>query len=82
MTLIEEAAILLEKMPQQKQAMAIDMLRMISNDFYGLENKKVKQTAIPFRRTGKTNFNLPDDFDEHFDDVNNEIASLFYGDIE
>ena len=82
MTLIEEAAILLENMPQKKQRMAIDLLRMISNDFYDEENRRINQNTEQFKRTGKSNFNLPDDFDEHFDDLNNEIASLFCGDNE
>lgn len=82
MTLIEEATALLEKMPQQKQLMAIDLLRMISNDYYGLDHKKPKQPAAPFKRTGKSVFNLPEDFDEHFDDLNDEIASMFYGENE
>lgn len=82
MTLIEEATILLEKLPQTKQRMAIDFLRMISNDLYRSDNTKLKKSTESFRRTGKTNFNLPDDFDDHFDDLNDEIASLFSGDNE
>lgn len=82
MTLIEEATILLEKLPQTKQRMAIDFLRMISNDLYRSDNTKLKKSTGSFRRTGKTNFNLPDDFDDHFDDLNDEIASLFSGDNE
>ena len=82
MTLIEEATILLEKMPQKKQLMAVDFLRMISNNSNRSENKDMKQKAAPFKRTGLSDFNLPDDFDEHFDDLNSEIASLFSGDNE
>ena len=35
----------------------------------------------PFRRTGlaKGLIDLPDDFDEHFNDMDAEIATMFYG---
>lgn len=82
MTLIEEATVLLENMPQKKQLMAIDLLRLLSNDFSGAENKRMNQKNVPFKRTGKSDFNLPDDFDEHFDDLNEEIASLLCGENE
>ena len=32
-----------------------------------------------FKRTGKSDFVLPADFDEHFDDLNDEIATMFMG---
>ena len=34
-----------------------------------------------FRRTGlfKEAFNMPEGFDEHFDDMNDEIAKMFLG---
>lgn len=51
-------------------------------------DKNVKQPTAdisvdtqPFKRTGKAKgvFNLSADFDEHFDDMNDEIAAMFYG---
>ena len=77
MTLIQEAASIMEKMPKKNQQLAVDLLRVISQN---MGRPQTKQTAsVPFRRTGKAHFNLPKDFDEHFDDMNNEIASMFYG---
>jgi len=69
MTLVQEAAEIMNKMPRHSQELVLDLLRMMNYN------------AIPFKRTGKSNFNLPPDFDEHFDDSNEEIASMFYGEF-
>ena len=39
-----------------------------------------KASAEPFRRTGIANgsIDFPEDFDEQFDDLNEEIAAMFY----
>ena len=39
----------------------------------------IEEESISSKRTGKSKFDLPEDFDEHFDDLNDEIASMFYG---
>ncbi|MBQ4514872.1 MAG: hypothetical protein II969_17900 [Anaerolineaceae bacterium] len=77
MTLIEEATELLERMPRKNQQAAVDFLRMMSYSVKPNDNIKPSQPDGKFRRTGKSNFNLPSDFDEHFDDINDEITSLF-----
>lgn len=77
MTLIQEAASIMEKMPKKNQQLVVDLLRVLSQN---AEPHHAKQTlSVPFKRTGKGHFNLPKDFDEHFDDMNDEIASMFYG---
>ena len=76
MTLIEEAVILLEKLPEENQHLIVDLLRVMNfNEMPSIENSN---ETIPFKRTGKSNFNLPEDFDEHFNDINDEIEALFY----
>ena len=37
------------------------------------------QNSVPYKRTGRVSFNLPPDFDAHFDDADDEIAKIFYG---
>ena len=76
MTLIEEAVILLEKLPEENQHLILDLLRVMNfNEMPSIENSN---ETISFKRTGKSNFKLPEDFDEHFNDLNDEIEALFY----
>ena len=77
MTLIQEATSIMERMPRKNQQLVVDLLRMISQN---MELSVTDQRAsVPFKRTGKAHFSLPADFDERFDDMNEEIASMFYG---
>ena len=78
MTIIQEATYLMQQMPKKKQRVVLDLLRMISHD-PGMSAMEQKNKA-GFRRTGKARFRLPPDFDEHFDDMNDEIAVMFSGD--
>ncbi len=77
MTLIQEATGIMEKMPRRSQQIVVDLLKMI---YSGVETADSTNTGTTeFKRTGKSNFNLPADFDEHFDDMNDEIAIMFSG---
>lgn len=54
----------------------------VAGDITVTATKKEAGDALrPFRRTGlaKGLINLPDDFDEHFNDMDAEIAAMFYG---
>ena len=78
MTLVQEATAILEKMPRKSQQVVVDLLRMMANDTAA--HRMAGEDSISFKRTGKSSFDLPADFDEHFDDMNDEIASMFLGD--
>lgn len=77
MTLVQEATEIMKKMPEKNQQIVVDLLRIMSGSAV-LHNDSNKNNE-PFKRTGQSDFNLPPDFDEHFDDANEEIARLFYG---
>ena len=77
MTLVQEAAQIMEKMPIKNQRIVVDLLRMMSAGITPVDAGSMVNG--PFKRTGKSKFNLPADFDEHFDDLNDEVAALFYG---
>ena len=79
MTLIQEATMIMENMPMEDQRLFVDLLRMISRNTTPQQADHLN--AGNFKRTGKASFKLPEDFDEHFDDMNEEIASLFYGEM-
>lgn len=76
MTLIQEAYSLMQNQPENNIRIIVDLLRVMNQ---GIFERNVTQQ--PFRRTGIANgvFNLPDDFDEQFDAMDEEIAELFYG---
>ena len=77
MTLVQQATSMMEKLPVRSQQVVVDLLKMLSG--YS-ESYVLSSTHEPgFKRTGKSVFFLPDDFDEHFDDLNDEIATLFMG---
>lgn len=78
MTLVQEATEIIEHMPVHNQQVVVDLLRLMSSGT--ATNNAVNAGNRVFRRTGKSNFNLPADFDKHFDDMNDEIAALFTGD--
>ena len=72
---VQEAYILLQRQPESNVRIILDLLRAMP--------AKSHQAVIshqPFRRTGmaRGKVHLPDDFDEHFDDLNEEIAESFY----
>ena len=77
MTLVQQATSMMEKLPISSQQVVVDLLKMLSANSESsiLSNGQV----IGFKRTGKSEFSLPADFDEHFDDLNDEIATMFMG---
>ena len=77
MTLVQQATTMMEKLPVSSQQVVVDLLKMLS----GVSESPVMPDAREsgFRRTGKSDFSLPADFDEHFDDLNDEIAAMFTG---
>ncbi|MBR1635418.1 MAG: hypothetical protein IJ682_10210 [Lachnospiraceae bacterium] len=79
MTLMQEAYLLMQKQPESNLRIIVDMLHAMSIKHPTVD---VSVNAQPFKRTGQAKgvFNLPADFDEHFDDMNDEIAAMFYGD--
>lgn len=78
MTMIQEVTHIMLQMPKRKQQVVLDLLRMMNHDAdWSASNQRDK---AKFRRTGKAKFKLPADFDEHFDDMNDEIAAMFAGD--
>ena len=66
MTLVQEAAQIMEKMPIKNQRIVVDLLRMMSVGITPVDAESM--VNVPFKRTGKSKFNLPADFDEHFDE--------------
>ena len=77
MTLVQQATTMMEKLPVRSQQVVVDLLKMLS----GISEPVIMPNAheAGFRRTGKSEFSLPADFDEHFDDLNDEIATMFMG---
>ena len=78
MTLMQEAYLLMQKQPESNQQIIVDMLHAMNVKQPTVD---ISTSAKPFKRTGQAKgvFNLPADFDEHFDDMNDEIAAMFYG---
>ena len=77
MTMVQEATRIMESMPRKKQQVVLDLLRMMNQDKSASGLKQ--DNSQTFKRSGKTKFQLPVDFDEHFDDLNDEISALFFG---
>ena len=75
MTLVQQAALMMEKLPIRSQQVVVDLLKMLNGYSESAVMPDVHKTG--FRRTGKSDFVLPADFDEHFDDLNDEIATMF-----
>ena len=79
MTLIQEAYLLMQNQPDENLRILIDLLHVMTPRSQAREKT---EEVRAFRRTGiaKNEITLPQDFDEHFDDLNEEIAQSFYGD--
>lgn len=77
MTLVQEAVNIMERLPIRSQQVVVDLLKML----IGASESAVMpdQQKPGFKRTGRSDFSLPADFDEHFDDLNGEIAEMFVG---
>ena len=77
MTLVQQATTMMEKLPVRSQQVVVDLLKMLSGYSGSAVMPDAQKTG--FKRTGKSDFVLPADFDEHFDDLNDEIATMFMG---
>lgn len=76
MTPLQEAYLLMQKQPESNIRLIIDLLHTMSPS-----REKTNPAVQPFKRTGLAEgiVQLPEDFDEHFDDLNAEISESFYG---
>ena len=80
MSPIEEALRLLRAQPEENVRIIVELLRVMQAN----TNSAVPDAGKP-RSTdkrfgaGKDEIRLPDNFFEHFDDANEEIAGMFYG---
>ena len=79
MTLIQEAYSLMQDQPEKNIKVIVDLLQIMNQESFDRSDFQK-----PFRRTGIANglFEIPDDFDEQFDAMDEEIAELFYGSSE
>jgi len=77
MTLVQQATRMMEKLPVSSQQIVVDLLKMLSSNSETSISSNAQEPG--FKRTGKSDFSLPADFDEHFDDLNDEIATMFMG---
>ena len=77
MTLVQQATTMMEKLPVRSQQVVVDLLKMLSGYSESVVMSNTHEAG--FRRTGKSDFSLPADFDEHFDDLDDEIAATFMG---
>ena len=77
MTLVQQATTMMETLPVRSQQVVVDLLKMLSGYSESAVMPDTNKTG--FKRTGKSDFVLPADFDEHFDDLNDEIATMFMG---
>ena len=74
MTLRQEAISLLEEQPDSNLRVIVDLLKKLKPEE---KRKKIKRIGV-----GRDVIKLPEDFYEHFDDLNEEIALMFYGESE
>ena len=77
MTLVQQATTMMERLPVRSQQVVVDLLKVLSGISESTMRPDVQE--VGFKRSGKSGFSLPADFDEHFDDLNDEIAAMFMG---
>lgn len=77
MTLVQEAASIMAGLPVKSQQLVVDLLKAMSGYSESAGMSDIHEPG--FKRTGKSDFVLPDDFDKHFDDLNGEIETTFTG---
>ena len=73
MTLKQEAIELIQEQPNDNMTAIVDFIKSLT------VKPKKKSKEIRKFGIGKDIIKLPDDFYEHFDDMNDEIAAMFYG---
>ena len=81
MTLMQEAYTLMQRQPESNIKLLVDLLKTWPSS--SASNRKTITTNT-FKRTGiaRGTVEFPPDFDEHFDDLNEEIVAMFMGDTE
>ncbi len=81
MTPIQEAYALMQGQPDSNIKLIIELLRTMSPY---KEKEDIHVAAQPFKRTGLASgaVELPEDFDEAFEELDKEIAELFLGGIQ
>ena len=78
MTLQQEAYALIQEQPESNLRIIIDLLKALGSANLSKENKT--NQVIMRTGVGRDVIKLPEDFLEHFDDSNDVIAKMFYGD--
>ena len=73
-TPIQEAYALMQKQPEGNIQIIVELLRKMLPEPKVETRKQAKRTGL-----SKGLVHFPEDFDEHFDDMNSEIIDLFYG---
>ena len=73
-TPIQEAYALMQKQPEGNIQIIVELLRKMLPEPKVETRKQAKRTGL-----SKGLVHFPEDFDEHFDDMNSEISDLFYG---
>ena len=72
MSPIEEAVRLLKAQPEENVRIIVELLRT-------MQNPRRPERAEKRFGAGRDEIRLPENFFEHFDDANDEIAGMFYG---
>jgi hypothetical protein len=72
MSPIEEAVRLLKAQPEENVRIIVELLRT-------MQNPRRPESAEKRFGAGRDEIRLPENFFEHFDDANDEIAGMFYG---
>ena len=83
MTLMQEAYTLMQQQPESNIKILVDLLKTMSPGVHIVQNRRTALTDAS-KRTGVARGTVvfPPDFDEHFDDLNDEIAAMFMGENE
>ena len=81
MTLMQEAYSLMQKQPEKNVKIIVDLLRTMVPE---VGAKRSVSASPAYKRTGvaKGTAVFPADYDEHFNDFNEEIATMFSGELE
>ena len=79
MTLVQEAYSLIQKQPEENIRLIIELMKKMVVKSPDEETTEDNTVIKKYRRLGlaKEEFSLPDDFDEVFDAMDEEIAAMF-----
>ena len=81
MTLQQEAYMLMSRQSEQTIKLLIELMKALDANA-GNVDERVSGGKNEIIGAGRDIIKLPDDFFEHFDDSNDEIAEMFYGSDE